>query len=361
MIELMQLLPIRLRFFLGILICLAAAYGCQTVDYYTQAIDGQCRILFKRQPISSIIADGESPHNLREKLLFIQKVCQFAEDELQLPVNNHYRTYVDIDQPYVLWNVFATPEFSLTPKEWCYPFAGCAAYRGYFTERSARHYADKLEQQGYDVYVGGVTAYSTLGWFDDPVLSTFLGFSDDRTAGLIFHELAHQVLYVKGDTVFNESFASSVEQEGLRRWQHNLGSERIFAKYKSRQRRQKQFVRLIMHYRQKLEALYQTDLPPVKKRAQKATIFSELRGEYNRLKKNQAEFSAYDGWMNQSLNNAKISSVVAYHDFLPAFQKMLKRNRGEMNQFFADCRQLAKKDIDKRHQILQSLMTKNEY
>jgi predicted aminopeptidase len=357
----MHLLPIKTIVFLWGLICLAAAYGCQTVDYYTQAIDGQCWILYKRRPISSIVADADSPHNLREKLLFIQKVRQFAEDELQLPVNNHYRTYVDLDRLYVLWNVFATPEFSLTPKEWCYPFAGCAAYRGYFNEKSARHYADKLAQQGYDVYVSGVTAYSTLGWFEDPVLSTFLGFSDDRTAGLIFHELAHQVLYIKGDTVFNESFASSVEQEGLRRWQNILGSERIYTEYESRQRRQKQFVRLIMHYRQKLEVLYQTDLPPVKKRALKATVFSELRHEFNRLKKNQIEFTAYDGWMNQSLNNAKIGSVVAYHHFIPAFQNMLKRNRGEMNQFFADCRQLAKKDIDKRHQFLQSLMTKYEF
>jgi predicted aminopeptidase len=340
---------------------LAAVCGCQTVDYYTQAIDGQCRILYKRRPISSIIADAESPPNLREKLLFIQKVRQFAGDELQLPVNNHYRTYVDLDQPYVLWNVFASPEFSLTPKEWCYPFAGCATYRGYFNARSARHYADKLEQQGYDVYVSGVTAYSTLGWFDDPVLSTFLGFSDDRIAGLIFHELAHQVLYIKGDTVFNESFASSVEQEGLRRWQHVLGSERIYTDYENQHRRQKQFVRLIMHYRQKLELLYQTHLPPVEKRAQKATIFSELRDKFNHLKKNQIEFSAYDGWMNQSLNNAKIGSVVTYHNFLPAFQIMLRRNKGDFNQFFAECRQLAKKNIDKRHQILQSLMTKNEY
>ena len=159
-----------------ILICSAILWGCQTVHYYSQAIDGQCRILLKRQPISAIMADSESPQSLRERLMFILKVREFAENELQLPVDNHYLTYVDLNRPFVLWNVFAAPEFSLTPKTWCYPVAGCAAYRGYFDETNAQQYAHKLDEQGYDVYVGGVTAYSTLGWFDDPVLSTFIHF-----------------------------------------------------------------------------------------------------------------------------------------------------------------------------------------
>ena len=343
---------------MGVPICLAAVWGCQTVDYYSQAIDGQCRILFKRQPISAIIADSESPQDLRKMLMFILKVREFAEDELQLPVNNHYLTYVDLERRFVLWNVFASPEFSLTPKAWCYPFVGCAAYRGYFAEESARQYADKLDKQGYDVYVGGVTAYSTLGWFDDPVLSTFIRFSEARAAALIFHELAHQVLYVKDDTAFNESFATLVEQEGLRRWQHASGSGQIYAEHLRQYRLQEQFVRLIMHYRQRLEILYQSELPPDEKRVEKTTIFSELRDEFNHLRKNQIELSAYDVWMNHSLNNAKISSVVAYHDFLPAFQKILGQNMGELDQFFEACRLLAKKSKHERHQILQSYMMK---
>lgn len=341
---------------LRILICSATLWGCQTVHYYSQAIDGQCRILLKRQPISAIIADSESPQSLRERLIFILKVREFAENELQLPVNNHYLTYVDLKRPYVLWNVFAAPEFSLTPKTWCYPVAGCAAYRGYFAELNARQYADRLAKQGYDVYVGGVTAYSTLGWFDDPVLSTFIRFSEARTAALIFHELAHQILYVRGDTAFNESFATLVEQEGLRRWQHSSSSERIYSEYLRQFRRQEQFVQLIMHYRQKLELLYQTDLTPPEKRVRKTTIFSELRNEFNQLKTHQTELSAYDVWMDQSLNNAKISSVVAYHDFLPALQKMLTQNMGKMNQFFEACRQLTQKNKEERHQILESYM-----
>jgi len=341
---------------LRILTCSAILWGCQTVHYYSQAIDGQCRILLKRQPISAIMADSESPQRLRERLMFILKVRKFAENELRLPVNNHYLTYVDLKRPYVLWNVVAAPEFSLRPKTWCYPVAGCATYRGYFAEANARQYAHRLSKQGYDVSVGGVTAYSTLGWFDDPVLSTFVRFSEARAAALIFHELAHQVLYVKDDTAFNESFATLVEQEGLRRWQYASGSARIYTEYLRQQRLREEFVQLIMHYRQRLEWLYQTDLTAVEKRARKTTIFSELRNEFNDMKTNQIGLSAYDAWMDQALNNAKISSVAAYHDFLPAFQKMLTQNMGAINRFFDACRQLAQKNKDERHQILESYM-----
>ena len=331
-------------------------WGCQTVHYYSQAIEGQCRILLKRQPISEILTDSESTQSLRERLIFILKVRDFAENELQLPVNNHYLTYVDLKRPFVLWNVVAAPEFSLTPKTWCYPVAGCAAYRGYFAETNARQYADRLTKQGYDVYVGGVTAYSTLGWFDDPVLSTFIRFSEARTAGLIFHELAHQILYVKDDTAFNESFATLVEQEGLRRWQHASGSELIYTEYLQQHRLREEFIQLIMRYRQRLEMLYQTDLAPTEKRTRKKTIFSELQNEFNYLKTKQIGFSAYDVWMNQSLNNAKISSVVSYNNFLPAFQKILTQNMGEINQFYEVCRQLTQKNKYERHQILESYM-----
>lgn len=341
---------------LRILLISATLWSCQTFHYYSQAIEGQCRILLSRQPIAKILADPESPENLRERLAFILAVREFAETELQLPVDNHYLTYVDLKRRFVLWNVFATPEFSMEPKTWCYPVAGCAAYRGYFAEENAIQYAETLKRKGYDVYVGGVTAYSSLGWFDDPVLSTFIRFTEARTAALIFHELAHQVLYVQGDTAFNESFATLVEQEGLLRWQRASGSLRIYMEYLRQHRLQEQFVRLIMRYRQSLEELYQTDLTPAEKRKKKAAIFSELHDEFIYLKTRQIEFSAYDNWMNRSLNNAKISSVAAYHDFLPAFDKILIKTGGNLNQFFDACRQLAQKNKDERHRILKSYM-----
>jgi len=333
-----------------------AVCSCESVHYYNQAIQGQYSILDERQPISEIMADPESPAILRERLAHILSVRQFAENELQLPVKNHYLTYVDLKRPYVVWNVFAAPEFSLTPKTWCYPVVGCAAYRGYFTEKNARQYADGLISQGYEVYVAGVTAYSTLGWFDDPVLSTFMRYSEDQSAALIFHELAHQILYVKGDTVFNESFATAVEQEGLKRWQEEIQASHLLRDYLRNYRRQQQFVQLIMDYRRILETLYQSDASTLDKREQKTSIFSELRDEFDRLKTKQNGLSAYDDWMNYSLNNAKIASVAAYHDFVPAFQKMLVVKDGNLNQFYKACRELAQKTKDERHRILNSYL-----
>jgi len=333
-----------------------AVCGCESVHYYGQAIQGQYRILAARQPISEIMTDPESPEDLRERLAHILAVRQFAENELGLPVKNNYLAYVDLKRPYVVWNVTAAAEFSLTPKTWCYPVVGCAAYRGYFTEKNARRYADKLSSQGYEVYVAGVRAYSTLGWFDDPVLSTFIRYSEDQSAALIFHELAHQELYLKGDTAFNESFATAVEQEGLKRWQVQTQASYRYRDYLAKYRRQQQFIQLIMHYRRMLEALYQSDASPLKKREQKAAIFSALRGEFDRLKSSKNGWAAYDNWMNHSLNNAKIASVAAYHDFVPAFQKLLLENDGNMIQFYKACRKLARETQDERHRILSSYL-----
>ncbi|MBW2337945.1 MAG: aminopeptidase [Deltaproteobacteria bacterium] len=332
--------------------------GCQTVKYYSQAISGQHRILQSRQPISKITADPNSSEILRQRLTFIMDVRAFAEDELQLPVANNYLTYVDLKRPYAAWNVTATPEFSMVPKTWCYPFVGCAAYRGYFSEADALRYADSLKNQSYDVHVGGITAYSTLGWFDDPVLSTFIHRSKASSAALLFHELAHQVLYTPDDTTFNESFATFVEQEGLRRWQKASDNSAIYSEYLNNYRHQQQFVRLVLEYRQKLELLYQTDLVPAQKRIEKASIFDDLRNEFNHLKTKQIGFAAYGDWMNRPLNNAKISGVVAYHDFVPAFSKILAGKDGNLAPFYEACRQLAQKKKDERHRILKDVMQK---
>jgi predicted aminopeptidase len=336
----------------------AALTACQTIQYYSQAINGQHRILQSRQPISEVTADPNSSEVLRRKLTFILDIRAFAEDELQLPVANNYLTYVDVKKPYVAWNVVAAPEFSMVPKTWCYPFVGCAAYRGYFAKTDAEHYAGILEKQGYDVHVGGVTAYSTLGWFDDPVLSTFIRRSKASAAALLFHEVAHQVLYAPDDTTFNESFATFVEQEGLRRWQEASGDPAIYGQYLNNYRRQQQFVGLVQEHRQKLEELYQTDLAPHQKRTRKASIFSDLRNEFNQLKAVQADLAVYENWMRQPLNNAKISGVVAYHDFVPAFSVILKDNDGDLSRFYDACRRLAQKQKDERHRILKQAMQK---
>jgi len=340
----------------GVVLLSLALCGCESVHYYSQAIQGQYGIISKRQPISEIMADSETPELLRERLAYILAVRQFAETELQLPVKNHYLTYVDLEQPYVVWNVFAAPEFSLTPKTWCYPVVGCAAYRGYFSEKDARQYAGGLSDQGYEVYVAGVTAYSTLGWFQDPVLNTFIQYSEEQSAALIFHELAHQVLYSKGDTAFNESFATAVEQEGLKRWQVKTQTSHLYQDYLRNYRRQQQFIELVMHYRQKLDTLYQSDQSAMNKRKQKESIFSDLRDEFDRLKTNKNGLSAYDNWINYSLNNAKIGSVAAYHDFVPAFQKVLAENNGNLDQFYKVCRELAQATKVERLGILNTYL-----
>ena len=344
---------------LGLLLLLALS-ACQSAKYYGQAINGQYQILLDRQPISEMMTDTDTPVTLRNRLMFILKVREFAENELQLPVKNHYLTYVDLKRPFVVWNVFATPEFSLVPKTWCYPIVGCAAYRGFFSEENARQYADALKNRNYDVYVGGVTAYSTLGWFDDPVLSTFMRLSKARIAALIFHELAHQILYVAGDTAFNESFATAVEQEGLRKWQIASRNSQIYRDYLYDYRCQRLFIGLIMKYRRKLEFLYQTDLTPADKREKKASIFTELRKEYERIKAQQTDLAVYAGWMDQPLNNARIISVATYHDFVPAFQKMIAAHEGNLNQFYLACKNLAQKKKEERHHILKTYAEKQE-
>ncbi len=341
-----------------LLLVSAASSGCQTLQYYSQAISGQHRILQSRQPIAEITADPNSSEVLRKKLVFILDIRTFAEDELQLPVADNYLTYVDLKRPYVAWNVVAAPEFSMEPKTWCYPFVGCAAYRGYFAKADAERYAAALKKEGYDVYVGGVTAYSTLGWFDDPVLSTFLRRSKASAAALLFHEVAHQVLYAPDDTTFNESFATFVEQEGLRRWQRASGDKAIYKEYLNNYRRQQQFVSLIQEHRQKLEKLYRTDLSPRQKRIRKASIFSDMRNEFNQLKAVQTDLVVYDDWISQPLNNAKVSGVVAYHDFVPAFSVILKDNDSDLNRFYDACRRLARKQKDARHRILKQAMQK---
>ena len=330
--------------------------GCQSIRYYGQAIQGQYQILSKRQAISEVIADPGIPATLRKRLDYILDVREFAKNELHLPVKNHYHSYVELQRPYVAWNVFATPEFSLEPKTWCYPVVGCAAYRGYFSEKNAYQYAGVLKKEGYDVYVGGVTAYSTLGWFDDPVLSTFIQLSEKRTAALIFHELAHQVVYLKDDTAFNESFATSVEQEGLKRWQNASGDPQNYREYLQIFNRQQQFVRLIVKYRRQLEGLYQSHLTELQKRKKKAHIFADLRHEFNRLKVEQSELSVYNAWINKPLNNAQIVSVASYHDFVPAFHAMIKENDEDLHRFYKACLNLGQKKKEERHRILNTYM-----
>jgi predicted aminopeptidase len=326
--------------------------GCQSITYYGHVIHGQLNILNRRQPINQLVNDPQTPAELKEKLELVLRVRDFAKNELHLPVNNHYLSYADLKRPYAVWSVFAAPEFSLTPKTWCYPVVGCAAYRGYFSAPKARRYADRLQQQGYDVYISGAVAYSTLGWFDDPVLNTFIHRDDDRLAALIFHELAHQVLYVLDDTTFNESFATAVEQEGLRRWLEKNENSQGYEAYMTEHRRHQQFIQLVMKYRRQLESLYRNDLPPAEKRPAKGSIFDTLRGEYAELKQQWNGFSGFDFWFRQPLSNAHLVPVSTYYDWVPAFLDLLQNVGGDLKQFYERCQSLAQAPKEKRQRML---------
>jgi predicted aminopeptidase len=332
--------------------------GCESIGYYKQVISSQIAILNKRQPIHEILDNPDTPEKLKEKLRLVMDIRAFARDELFLPVKDQYLSFVELERPYAGWNIWATPEFSFTPKTWCYPIIGCAVYRGYPSKKDAFDYGHKLETQGYDVYIGGVVTYSTLGWFDDPVFNTFIYRSDIRIAALIFHELSHHIFYVSDDTTFNESFAIAVEQESLRRWLATKDNLNASEDYKMNYRRQQQFIELVAKYRKELEMLYAKDLSLPEKRHAKAAVFEKLKDEYRLLKKHWGGYSGYDLWINQKMNNAKLISISTYHDLVPAILELLKACNNDLKVFYKKCQNLSKKSKQERLAYLEKYYPK---
>ena len=332
--------------------------ACGTLQYYGQSISGQLSLLMKREDITELIRDERMNEATRQKLRKVLVIRRYASEQLQLPDNNSYTSYADLGRPYAVWNVFAAPALSVKPKTWCFPVAGCVPYRGYFKHEKALAYAESLKADGYDVYVGGISAYSTLGWFDDPVLNTILNRPEPQLAGLLFHELAHQKLYVKNDSTFNESFATAVEIEGVRRWlAHNQLTD-LFSLYQKRKQRQSQFIKLVMRTREELNTLYNSDRTDNEKLMRKQQIFANLRQRYNKIRKEWND-SSYDKWFRRELNNARIATIGTYHDHVPAFQAMLTAVNGDMGKFYAEVEALTKLDKKARDQRLAA-MVKNE-
>ena len=320
---------------------LAAALlsGCSTIDYYAHLAGGQFDLLRSRQPIARLVADPATDDRLRARLKLALEARAFASDVLSLPRNGSYTDYADLGRPWVLQNLFATPEFSLDPVEHCFPIAGCVAYRGYYDEVRLKAEAEHLKAQGYEVYIGQVPAYSTLGWFDDPVLNTMLRWDDDELVGTIFHELAHQKLYLQGDTRFNESFASFVEQEGLRRWrsEHRLGAAST-----ERSRRADQFSELVLATRERLRKLYASGLAEADMRAEKRAEFAQLRADYRQLRDGAWQgYAGYDGWIDGELSNAKLLPFGLYHQWLPGFARLFADSGADWPRFYAAARALA--------------------
>ena len=322
------------------LLLLPLLAGCTAAGYYWQGIRGQLDLLERARPIPAVLASTEDPA-LKRKLERVLAIREYASRELALPDNPSYRSYTDLGRRFVLWNVFAAPELSLEPRQWCFPVAGCVNYRGYFDEAAARAEAAQLGATGDDVYVGGVPAYSTLGYFNDPMLSTVIRYPDAEVARLIFHELAHQVAYAKDDTVFNESFAVAVEEEGIGRWLAAQDDSALTAQFNTSQRYRDGFRTLSSRTRSELVTLYASPASAEEKRAGKAAAFATMRAAYDALKKDWGGFAVYDGWFAQGPNNASLAAVGLYTQKVPEFHALLAGDSGDLRRFYAHVKALA--------------------
>ncbi len=326
----------------------ASSGGC----YLLQSAQGQLSLMSKREPIARVIDQPSTPSALRAQLEAVASIRDFASRELGLPDNGSYRSYADVGGRYVVWNVVAAPEFSVDAKEWCYPIVGCVAYRGYFVEARARRFAARMRAKGFDVTVGGVAAYSTLGHFNDPVLNTMMGWNDVELASIIFHELTHQLLYVPNDSSFNEALATTVEAEGVRRWLRAQGRDADLAKHLVQQDHYAKVVDLLTATRAELRTVYGSGLAPESMREKKRAAFAAMRSSYAQLKADWGGHAPFESWFDDDLNNAHLASISTYFTCVPGFQRELKAVRGDLTAFYARVRALAKLDQEKRDAIV---------
>ncbi len=329
--------------------------GCSSISYYYQAASGQWEIWRQSEPIANVLARTPADSELARRLHLVQAIRAYAAQELHLPVGNTYSAYADLDRPYVVWNLFAAPELSLQPMQWCYPLLGCLSYRGYFDPQPALLEARRLEAEGWETYVGGTIAYSTLGWFDDPVLNTFWQLDDAHLAALLFHELAHQVAFAIGDTRFNESFATSVELHGIEGWlrRHYGDSQAHRLQHQFAQRQQ--VIALVGDFTDQLRQLYDSSLPDPEKRSQKQALFDQLRQGYRHIRQHWEEDIGFDGWFNSPLNNAKILTLTSYFDLVPTFLAKIEHLQGDLPAFYRWVQELADLPQDERDRLLAEI------
>ena len=307
--------------------------GCQSLSYYTQAAAGQAGLMWNSRPIVEVIDDPATSSHLKDRLLLINSIRAFAESDLSLPASGSYQRYTDIGREFVLWSLVAAEEFSVAPELFCFPIVGCMSYLGFFEEKSARDEVARLRVKGLEVVVGPVAAYSTLGWFSDPVLSSVLDFPDTELAGLIFHELAHERLFIKNDSTFNESFASFVEREGVAKWLREQGREVEVKQYAKRLTKRDQLIDLIQNAREELKILYAQSLSNDQKRLRKSYIFDDLEKSYQSLRA-AGRVPNWDYWFKQNLNNAGLISVGTYFDQLGLFEQLFNDSGRDFDRFY---------------------------
>jgi len=332
--------------------------GCESFRFYRQAVAGQYEILAHQTPVDKLIKDPATDPKLKAQLVLVLRLRDFAAKELKLPPDDSYLKYVDLHRPYVVWNVIVAPELSLEPKTFWFPIVGRVSYVGYFSEAGARRCASIWDKKGWDTYIGEVPAYSTLGWFHDPLLNTFIYEPEDDLADTIFHELTHRRLFVPGDTDFNEAFATMVAAEGVRRWFDATGDARSYAHYVNEERRLDDFLKLVAGTRAELQNVYNDpSLSKAIKLQRKAEIITQMRARYASVRDSWGlEKAGYDNWFAEPINNAKLDVVAAYFNLVPAFQAMFRSEGGDLEKFYAAVAQLAKLPLEKRHQALRAYL-----
>lgn len=337
---------------IGVLVFPVLLAGCDTLGYYGQAVHGQLEIARSARPVVEVLEDPATPAALRQRLQLAAAIRDYAVRALALPDNDSYRRYVDLGRPYPVWNVVAAPEFSVEPVKSCFPVAGCVSYRGFFAREAAERNAAARRAEGLDVHLYGVPAYSTLGWFADPLLSSFIGYADTELARLLFHELAHHVVYVSDDTTFNESFAVAVEEAGVARWLRAQNREQDLAGFRAAQARKGEFVALVEDARARLKALYAQSLAPAEMREAKRAEFAAMQSRYAALKAKWGGFAGYDRLM-ASPNNALVASISTYTRQVAGFRRLLEAENGDLPAFYARVKALAALPAAEREALLR--------
>lgn len=346
--------PFPLTRFTALILFSALSNGCSTVSWYSQSIWGHIEIMNSQQPIDELLEQNDIYPALRTQLVKVQQIRQYATSSLRLPNNNSYTEYADIGRPYVVWNIVATPALSLKPETWCYPIVGCASYRGYYKLESAQKHKAELVAQGLDVYIGRVPAYSTLGWFDDPVLNTFIYWNDYQLAGLIFHELSHQILYIKDDTAFNESFARAVQEIGIQQWLKEVGPEQI-PQWQAHRNARSIVTQFKADIQQQLRELYQSSLTDADKLKQKNLIFSGILPAFDELATRHPEIKPWRNWFVEANSNAWFTASYSYEQYLPAFLQLYIENNNNWPAFYAAVKKLARLEKADRSTALQKI------
>ncbi len=330
-----------------LLLCMPLS-GC----YYLQAASGQWEVLRKRQALDEVIVDPATSPELAARLRTLSEARDFSVSELGLPDNRSYRTYTALDRDYVVWNVFAAPEFSLQAKQWCYPVAGCVSYRGYFSKEAALNESQRLAQDGYDVALGGVAAYSTLGKFSDPVLSTMMRWDDLELVAVLFHELAHQVVYVQDDTSFNESFATAVEEIGVQRWLESRGEDARIGDYLAGRELQQSLLTLVESTRVALRSVYESEINIEQKRIEKGALLKALAEDAAaEIERNGSKGTQ---WLSGDLNNARLISLALYEGRLPEFRALFRNCDEDLPCFYGEVQRLADMDLETREAALST-------